>query len=377
MNTEPKYKVGIIGCGRKGTEHARGYQIHPLTELVTAADPDQENLNLFRDRFGISSVYTDYKVMLEKEKIDIAAPILPVSANPDAVISSARAGVKAIFSEKPISASLEEADQMVEECESRGIPFACGDSYRSFPQLWEARSIIESGDLGDVQSINLYQSTNEISGGGCQGLSVMRLFAWDANVVWVTGWVENDPDSDKDQGMGGYVKFDNGIECFIHLKNAAKKGIEVILERGIFFSDWHTFRLWTFGGNSKPGQLPKLKEIEGRFPNSGIGDMASYGEDGLRLPGFRQMSGIRSIVNSLENGTEPACTGANMLKSLEIAIALRESHRQGHAPIKLPLKNRTLKIYPKEGRWLNKKQVYGEEAYAEMIGVFSRSPQHE
>ena len=113
--TDTKYRVGLIGCGRKGTEHARGYRFHPLTEVVAAADTDPENLALFCERFDVP-VYADYEEMLKKEQIQIAAPILPTSVNPEVVLRCADAGVKAIFCEKPMSASLEDADRLVEVC---------------------------------------------------------------------------------------------------------------------------------------------------------------------------------------------------------------------------------------------------------------------
>ncbi len=354
--TEAKYRVGVIGGGRKGTQHARAYALNPLSEVVAIADTDTENLELFQERFDLKTGYTDYKEMLRKESIDIAAPILPVSVNPEVVIGCARGGVKAIFCEKPASVSLAEADQMVEECGSRGIAFAAGDAYRNFHQLWEARRVIESGDIGEVQSINLYQATNEISGGGCQGLSVMRMFAWDADVAWVTGWVRDDPFSDEDQGMGGYVRFANGIECFIHFKEAAKKGIEVVCSKGVFWSDWSTFRLWKLDGS-------ELKEEEGLFE-----DAKPWGpgldDEGWVSMSTRQADSIQSINDALEKGIEPRCSGDNMRKVLEIAIALRESHRNNHAPIRLPLEDRSLKIIPAKSRLLYKKEVYGKEWYA-------------
>ena len=85
--------------------------------------------------------------MLAKEEIDIAAPVLPVSANPEVVIACAEAGVRAIFSEKPIAASLQEADRMVEVCRSRGIPFASGDSWRNLPQFRQFRSMVDRGEV--------------------------------------------------------------------------------------------------------------------------------------------------------------------------------------------------------------------------------------
>ena len=361
-----KYRVGIIGCGRKGTGHARAYALNPKTQVVAAADTDPENLELFCERFNLEIGYSSYEEMLEKEDIDIAAPILPVIANPDAVIACAEAGVKAIFAEKPISASLEDADRMVEACRSRGIPFAAGDAYRSFPQLWKARDMIEAGELGEIQSMNLYQPTNEILGGGCQGLAVMQMFAWDADVDWVVGWAAEDPFSDDDQGMGGYVRFTNDIECFIHFKDCAKKGFEVLCTRGVFSTDWYSFYLWKFEGEGS-ARLADLREEEGLFPDSGIGDR-SYDESGWRMPGKRNMHGVQSMVDALEKGTKPAADGDVMRRGLEIGIALRESHRRDHAPVKLPLEDRSLKIVPYPGRMFNKKEVHGKEWYAEQIG---------
>jgi predicted dehydrogenase len=342
-----------------------------MAEVVAAADTDPENLELFCKRFNLQTGYSDYREMLAKEEIDIAAPILPVSANPDAVVACAEAGVKAIFCEKPMAASLVDADRMVEACRSRGIPLAAGDAYRNFPQLWKAREMIGAGELGEVRSINLYQPTDEISGGGCQGLCVMSMFASDADVDWMVGWVSGDPFSDEDQGAGGYIRFVNGVEGFIHYRPVAKKGVEVLCVRGIFFSDWYSFRLWKATGEKEPSRWDDLREVEGLFPNSGVGDR-SYDEEGWRTPGTRNKAGVQAIIDALENGTEPACSGEAMRRALEIGIALRESHRQGHAPIKLPLQDRSLKIVPHKSRWLNKKEVYGREWYVEQIRSWTK-----
>ena len=359
-NQTGKYRVGVIGGGRKGTQYARAYQLNPLSEVVAITDTDPDNLALFQKRFNLKTGYTDYREMLAKEQIDIVSPILPVNVNPEVVIGCAQGDVKAIFCEKPASVTLEEADQMVEACASRGIAFAAGDAYRNFEQLWNARKVIESGELGEVQSINLYQATNEISGGGCQGLSVMRMFAWDADIEWVTGWVRDDPFSDDDQGMGGYVRFANGIECFIHFKEAAKKGIEVLCDKGVFFSDWSSYRMWKLEDGSG-----KLKEMEGQFPDAKYwGWGPGLDDEGWVTLSTRQGDSIQSIIDALEKGIEPRCSGDNMRKVLEIAIALRESHRNNHAPVKLPIQDRSLKIVPAKSRMYYKKEVYGAEWYA-------------
>ena len=355
------YRVALIGCGRKGHGHARGYAGNPRTEIVAAADPDADNLKLFLEHFPVQG-YADYRELLAQEEIDIAAPILPVQPNPQVVIDCSGADVKAIYCEKPMAASLAESDAMVQACESRGIAFASGDAYRNMPQHWKVKGLMDSGDLGELCSINLYQSTNEISGGGCQGLSVLRLFADDDDVEWVTGWCLGDPFSDDDQGMGGHVRFANGADAFIHTKRSPLEGIEVVCSKGVYHSTWNSGQLW----RGEPHK--KLVEEEGFFAE--FGDP----EDWINPSGTRQRGGIQSIVEALDQGIEPRCSGANMRKVLEIAIGLRQSHRENHAPVRFPIRDRSQKIVPARSRFLNKKETLGEERYSEQIKSAAEKP---
>ena len=355
------YRVALIGCGRKGHGHARGYAGNPRTEIVAAADPDADNLKLFLEHFPVQG-YADYRELLAQEEIDIAAPILPVQPNPQVVINCSGAGVKAIYCEKPMAASLAEADAMGQACESRGIAFASGDAYRNMPQHWKVKGLMDSGDLGELCSINLYQSTNEISGGGCQGLSVLRLFADDADVKWVTGWCLGDPFSDDDQGMGGHVRFANGADAFIHTKRSPLEGIEVVCSKGVYHSTWNSGQLW----RGEPHK--KLVVEEGFFAE--FGDP----EDWINPSGTRQRGGIQSIVEALDQGIEPRCSGANMRKVLEIAIGLRQSHRENHVPVRFPIRDRSQKIVPARSRFLNKKETLGEERYSEQIKSAAEKP---
>ena len=359
-----KYRVGIIGCGLMGTNHAVAYRANPKTEIVAAADPDEENLSIFCERFNIPehSRYSSYEELLEKEKIDVAGIILPVKVNPSAVLAATEADVKAIFCEKPISASLEDADRMVEACRSRGITFACGAAFRGIPQYWEARKMIETGEIGDITSINSYSNITEISGGGCQDLNLIRLFASDREVSWVVGWVYGDPWSDEDQGEGGYLHLEDDIECFIHGHTAIKNGIEVIGFRGILYLEGNeTFHLWKAPDSIENPTSRDLQKVPFPYP------FRLYWRIDNRRPESRLADCIQGLLDAMEKGISPPCSGDDMRKVLEIAIALRQSHREGHKPVKLPLEDRTLKIIPKPSRWLSKKAVDGKCWYTEQL----------
>ena len=170
---------------------------------MAIADSDPDNLRLAAERFGLpnSAIYSDYEQMyatkcltksvrclpvtcvtttdhvsilamlvafhrLRDQSLDIVAPILPVQPNPAVVCRCARTpGLRAIACEKPICCTLAEADQMVDACRQHGVQFAAGDACRNYKQLWEAKDLINDGAIGEVSVMNLYESTDEISGG--------------------------------------------------------------------------------------------------------------------------------------------------------------------------------------------------------------------
>ena len=136
MSEDSKYKVGLIGAGRAGVPRARAFDLHPLCEVVAIADTDRANLELAAGRFGVPG-YETWDEMLERHELDIGMAVLPVRPNADAVMALARAGVKTIFCEKPLTGSLADADRMVEETSSRGIPLICGVVVSSSSRLPE------------------------------------------------------------------------------------------------------------------------------------------------------------------------------------------------------------------------------------------------
>lgn len=374
MDSKPTYRVGIIGGGRQGTHHARAYYLHPRTEVAAVADTDPENLELFRERFGVPG-YLDYEEMLAKEDIDISAPVLPVKANPGAVIASAQAGVKGIFCEKPLAGSLADADQMVEECASRNIPLAAGLVVSSHPDYRKAYELAAGGEIGEVLRINLYENNKQV---GTHGLNITRKFANKSPVDFVVGFVSNDPhgEYEGDYGggerwygwVGGYIKFSNGIEAYSSYRVPEYRALEVIGTHGLITNTNNTgLGLKLFKTGDDPRESPELREVEGVFlprpPRERERD-----EEGWRIPSDTTMTTIDDLVHAIDTG-EPltVTTGDDLRHALEIAIALRESARNGSAPFKLPVEDRSIMMYPEVWRWHYKKDVHGAEWYREQM----------
>ncbi|MBM3934686.1 MAG: Gfo/Idh/MocA family oxidoreductase [SAR202 cluster bacterium] len=377
----PVYRVGIIGGGRQGTHHARGFQLNPRTEVVAVADTDPENLKLFCERFKCRG-YSTYDEMLAKETLDISAPVLPVKANPGAVIASARAGVKGIFCEKPLAATLKDADAMVEECRKRGIPLAAGLVISSHLDYRKAYRMAADGTIGRVLRINLYEQNHQV---GTHGLNLVRKFAGKSEVDYVIGIVENDPHSDYEEAyekdaswygsIGGYIKFKNGVECFSSWTGPKWRGIEVIGEKGMIYN-WNNtslgLRLLKTPEAKDRGDHPEMVEVAGVFkPRT---PEHEWDEEGWRLPGEPVVETFDALVEAIDKRTADLdiTTGDDLRHALEIAVALRESARHGSVPVKLPIADRSQAMYPEKWRWHYKKDVYGAEWYREQMQTHIR-----
>ncbi|MBM3933730.1 MAG: Gfo/Idh/MocA family oxidoreductase [SAR202 cluster bacterium] len=368
---EKKYRVGMIGVGRKGTQHARCYALNPKCEIVAAADNDKENLDLFTSRFKVPG-YSDYREMLKKEKIDIVSPILPVRPNAEVVIGCTEFDVKGIFCEKPMAVSLEEADRMVNAARKRNIRLAGGDMDANLPAHTKAKEIIDSGELGEVQSITFHMGAgSEMSGGGCQLFTLMRMFASQVDVAWSIGWVSDDPWSDHDQGASGYFRFVNGVEGFITRKQNARNGFEVLCSKGVYSSDYAFSHIYKVKEGVTRPAFSDLVEIKGVLPEGNIYGTRSaamqYDADGWKWPGDRNMASVANFVDALDAGRDPVHSGDNGRKILEMAIGLRESARRGHAPVQFPIQDRSLRIIPLNWRLDNKKPIYGHETYMKQV----------
>ena len=370
---EAKYKVGMVGCGRQGTQHARGFTLLPETRVVAIADPDPDNLALACRRFDARG-YATAEEMYENEDLDIVDCVLPVKYNPDMVVLAAeRSGAKGIVSEKPIAAKLSDADRMLEACVSRGIPWQGGNVNRSISQMWEARAMIEAEEIGEVVSISMFQAITQC---GAQTLGVGHMFAGDSEVEEVIGRTNGDPFGAGDEdykGIGGHIRYANGIECFVHSKPGAARGLIVTGSKGVFVTDMLNGRFYKSVENAGRDVLWGLKHDESKtfkpFRRSSDG---GYDEEGWLYPGDRLMDSMRSIVEAIEHGIEPRASGTIQHRSLEVAMAMRESARRGSVPVRLPLEDRSLTLMPQRYRWDNKKLLRGEEWYAEEIGRATR-----
>ena len=178
-----------------------------------------------------------------------------------------------------------------------------------------------------------------------------------------TGWVGGDPFSEDDgagalDGIGGYIRFTNGIECFSHVRTVVRiragesgQGLEVIGTHGLLYNGDTGLHLAKAQDGYEPGQLAHLTVVEELFADTRNTRPRGYDEEGWMTPTPGMIAAVQALVEALESGNHPRMSTGD---------DLRKSHRQGFAPIKLPVEDRSLLMHP---IWRSFTATYAQEHF--------------
>ena len=125
-------KVGVIGLGAMGKNHARVYSELPEAELVGVADVNFELAQGVAKRYNTVS-FTDYKELL-KQEVHAVSIAVPTSLHSQVAVDTARAGVNMLV-EKPIANTVDAAAEIVKSTEENGVKLMIGHVERFNPVI--------------------------------------------------------------------------------------------------------------------------------------------------------------------------------------------------------------------------------------------------
>ena len=333
-----KLTVALIGCGRMGQHYAAVYDTLPDTELVAIAEYNPERRQAVGERFGVTALFQDAGELFAKIVPDVAAVVLPGKYIKEAVLAAAEAGVRGVTTDKPIAATLADADEMVDVCRQRDIVFGGGNLQRAIAEVQEAAAWLKRGDFGNVHGASVHRWGSEISGGGCQHISVLRLFTG-TEVCEVIAWAKplDILESQKDQGLivNASLTMTDGLHVPVFGEDTPFRGVDVWTEDTLIRWDWNPPVIYQ--GFNEEGRRKKLDRPYSPYEWSQF---------------YYLGTSIRSFLNAVREGTELSISGHDLRQALEVAIAAKHSALWGSVPVKLPLEDRSLTLYPRDYRWL-------------------------
>ncbi len=153
----PEVGVGMLGYEFMGRAHTNGYKkmpymMHPppaIPRLIAICGRNEEAVAGAARRYGYEGYFTDWRKMLEDDRIQLFDNGGPNNAHAEPCITAAKAG-KHVFCEKPLARTAEEAKQMLDAVTQAGVKHMVAFNYRFVPALRLARNLIEGGALGQI-----------------------------------------------------------------------------------------------------------------------------------------------------------------------------------------------------------------------------------
>lgn len=144
-------KVGVIGLGNMGKNHARVYSELEEAELAAVADVNRELEETAR-KFGCN-FYTDYRKMLENEDIEALSIAVPTKLHKSIALECIKRG-KSILIEKPIASSLEEAREIVKAGKKKNRIVMVGHIERFNPAVKKLKEMMKGKKFGKIISVS-------------------------------------------------------------------------------------------------------------------------------------------------------------------------------------------------------------------------------
>ncbi len=126
-----RIKTAVIGAGYLGRFHAQKYAALEETELTAVVDIDREQAEKVASECG-SRPFTSYKDVLDE--IDAASVVVPTTFHHQVARDLLKAG-KHILLEKPMTVTLQEADELIELADQQGLVLQVGHLERFNPAI--------------------------------------------------------------------------------------------------------------------------------------------------------------------------------------------------------------------------------------------------
>jgi predicted dehydrogenase len=318
--------VGVVGLGYWGPNIARNFDRLPGAELRWICDSREDTLERVSGQVPGARTSTDLNELLEDPELDAIAITTPVPTHAELALRVIDAG-KHVFVEKPLSLSVESAEEVAAAAERAGVVLMVGHLLEYHPGVERLKQLADAGDLGDIH----YLYSNRLNLGKIRAdeNALWSLGAHDVSVVLLMAGEEPSDcmafgESYMRPGVEDvvfcYLRFPSGLSAHLHLS----------------WLDPHKERRLTIVGSQKMATFDdqalerKLTVYDKGFDQ----DYSSYGEYIARSgdvwsPKISNEEPLRiecrHFVERVRDGAEPRSGGRSGVRVVRVLEALQRS----------------------------------------------------
>ncbi|GAA3411210.1 Gfo/Idh/MocA family protein [Paenibacillus hodogayensis] len=323
--------IVLIGAGTMGGAHASCYIGLPQAKLVGIVDSQLDRAERLAQFTGARAFATLEEALQSLDQVDIVDVCVPTFLHKEFVLKAAEHR-KHVICEKPLAGNLPDALEMIDFCKAQEVRLFVGHVLRFFPEYEKAKSLLDSGTIGQVGVVRMTRAGRMPSGfndwyadTAKSGGVVMDLSIHDIDFLrWCFGDVErvyakslhgraNQTGRTMDYGLVT-LRFQNGV--IAHVEGSwAHEGFTTKYEfagsGGIIDFD---------SGRDKPLALTRRQAEETangvHVPESPV----------AQNPYARE---LQHFLECLEDGSIPRVTAEDGYKAVEIVLAAIRSMETG------------------------------------------------
>ncbi len=317
-----KLKAAIIGCGGRGREHAQGYAASDDVEIVAIVDPKKEALAALAEKYAVKGAYATHQEMFAAHRPDIVSVCTWTGLHPEHVSDSARAGVRAIHSEKPMAPTWGESKAMFAQCEEAGIQLTLCHQRRFGAHFIKARELAQEGAIGMVERME----------GWCS-----NLFDWGTHWFDMFFFYNNETPAETVMGQIDTAKWSRVFGVPVESSGVSSvrfaNGVHALLQTG---SDHGATCSNRIVGSKGVIEVEVNKGPRVRMLREGAAEWEIPSLEGIVPKVGDTVLSILDAIECMQTGRRPTLSSHNALRATELIFATYESSRR-RARVTLPL----------------------------------------
>jgi predicted dehydrogenase len=229
-------RIGIIGGGAiVQVAHLPVLRKSKSIKVAAICDTDLPKVRAIASRFSVPDAFDDIEDVLRVDGLDAVVICTPNHLHEAHILAALDAGVHVLV-EKPLATSAASAQRIIRAAEKRdrGV-LMVGMNHRYRPDVQIVRSFVQSGELGQVDSVRGswhvfrpsraqlgWRQRRDLSGGGAMldlGTSILDLAFWLAGTptpVRVSAALDSSGDERAvEQSGSAFVVCENGAAIFV------------------------------------------------------------------------------------------------------------------------------------------------------------------
>lgn len=306
MENPDKVPAAVVGVGYAGQFHAEKYAASDKSSLVAVVDIDANRANLVGEKFGATS-FTDYRELFGRARC--VSIVVPTRLHYQVARDFLSAGIDVLV-EKPITATLEEAKELVSLAQEKKLVLQVGHLERFNPAIRKLEGVIREPKFVECHRLAPFVER------GTDVDVVLDLMIHDIDVIasLVDASIESVEAvgvpvlTDKPDIANARIRFSNGC-----IANITSSRVSMKRERKIRFFQKDAYISIDY--DQKRAQIY-------RKPHEGAGWLDIKGETIEIKEGDALADEVDSFLDSVRTRSRPLVSGEDGLRALEIASVI-------------------------------------------------------